>query len=236
MAVLAAIAGLLAATTGAQTESHSVKTGNAASAGQEPTVLDDPWSAVAPDVPARESRPLKRRSTAGRPSVLAGKSENSGRPWMRTLGALAGVVGLIVLLAWGYRAIAGGSLPMIGNARRPGMIDVISKTSLSARQSLCLVKIGPRLVLIGQSQDSLRALDVIDDADLAAKLVGEAAQRRPDSSQAEFQDCLEREARGYREDERPVIEHVTPEASRIEDVRRGLTDTVQRIRRVVARA
>ncbi len=199
-----------------------------------PAALDDPWSAVEPEFPDRESRPLQRRPTDRKSPVLAGKAEPSKRPTARTLGALAGVVGLIVFLAWGYRAMASGNLSLLGKARRPGLIEVVSKTSLSARQSLCLVRIGPRLVLIGQSPETLRALDVIDDADLAAKLVGEAARKRTGSSQAEFHDCLEREARDYRTNDDAISETITPEAPRIADVRQTLTNTIRRIRRAVA--
>jgi flagellar biogenesis protein FliO len=144
------------------------------------------------------------------------------------------VIGLIVLLAWGYRAVTGGKLTLLNKARRPGLIELVSKTSLSARQSLCLVRIGPRLVLIGQSPDRLRTLDVIDDADLASRLIGEAARERVGSSQAEFHDCLEREAKGYERDAGPLNETMSPEALRVNDVCRGVTDTIQRIRRAVA--
>jgi len=152
------------------------------------------------------------------------------------LGALAGVVGLILLLAWGYRAMAGGNLPLLGKARRPGLIDVVSKTPLSARQSLCLVRIGPRLVLIGQGQETLHALDVIDDADLVAKLAGESARKQAHSVQAEFQDCLEREAVGYHEQEETLDETILPEAHRIADARRGVVNAIRRIRQAVAQA
>jgi hypothetical protein len=113
---------------------------------------------------------------------------------------------------------------------------VISKTPLSARQSLCLVRVGPRLVLIGQSHDTLRALDVIDDPELAARLVGESARRRSDSNQAEFCACLEREARGYGSPDDVIDERIAPDARRIANVRRGLTDTIRRIRRAVTQA
>ncbi len=195
---------------------------------------DDPWSAVEPEFPERTGRTLARRSTQRESPVLADKGESSKHPWARTLGALAGVVGLIVFLAWGYRAMAGRQLSLLGKARRPGLIEVVTKTPLSARQSLCLVRIGPRLVLIGQSQENLRALDVIDDADLAAKLAGDAARRRPGSSQAEFHECLENEAKDYQHREGNIDETILPDARRIADVRQGVADTIRRIRRAVA--
>jgi flagellar biogenesis protein FliO len=191
---------------------------------------------VAPELAERESPALQRRDDPPASPVVAGRSAQSSYSMARTLGALAGVVGLIVLLAWGYRAMTGGRLNLLSKPRRPGLIELVSKTSLSARQSLCLVRVGPRLVLIGQSPENLRTLDVIDDADLAARLIGEAAGQRAGSSQAEFQDCLEREAMGYRHDTIAVNETIPPEGRRLADVQQGLTDTIQRIRRVAAQA
>ena len=231
-AAVAVWAGLLVASAGAQLQSTD---------GEPATVVnqagsDDPWSAIEPEFPSEERRMLRRRPTEGMAPVLTKKGDEPKRPWLRTLGALAGVVGLIVLLSWGYRAMSGGNLPLLGKARRPGVIEIVSRTSLSARQSLCLVRIGSRLVLIGQSQDNLCSLDVIDDADLSAKLAGEAAGAKLDSSRAEFRGCLEREATGYQPDGEEANESVAPDARRISDVQQCVTDTLQRVRRAVARA
>jgi len=237
MAAVIVLATALAATAPGQTEPAFKKAGDTTGApAANPPVLEDPWSAVEPKPPEQQSRTLHRRSTGGTSPLGAGKAEQGGRPLARTLVALAGVVGLIILLAWGYRAAAGGRLSLLTKLRRPGLIEVVSKTSLSARQSLCLVRIGPRLVLIGQSPDHLRALDVIDDADLAAKLLGMAARERAGSSQAEFRDCLEREGKGYQIEDPELDERISPEALRIAGVRRGLRDTIQRIRGAVAQA
>jgi flagellar biogenesis protein FliO len=208
---------------------------NDSPAAVHPTGLDDPWLAVEPEFPEHTGHPLARRSTARESPVLPDKGQSSGLPWARTLGALAGVVGLIVFLAWGYRAMAAGHLSLLGKPRRPGLIEVITKAPLSARQSLCLVRIGSRLVLIGQSHETLRALDVIDDADLVARLAGEAAGRRPDSRQAEFHACLEREAGGYQMANEDVDETLVPDARRIADVRHAVTDTIRRVRRALTR-
>jgi flagellar biogenesis protein FliO len=237
MAAVIVLATALAATAPGQTEPASREAGDTTGAtATNPSALDDPWSAVEPKSPEEQSRTLQRRSTGRASPLLAGKSEQDGQSMIRTLGALAGVVGLIVLLAWGYRAAAGGRLSLLRKLRRPGLIEVVSKTSLSARQSLCLVRIGPRLVLIGQSPDDLRALDVIDNADLAARLLGEAARERAGSSQAEFRDCLEREAKGYQIEDPELDERISPEALRIAGVQRGLRDAIRRIRGAVGQA
>jgi flagellar biogenesis protein FliO len=235
MAMLVALLGLSAVVAEAQTDTPLDNTDRtAAKAATAPPTLKDPWSAVTPTPPEHDSRTVHRRSQTETSPPMAGAPGPAQHSTARTLGALAGVVGLIVLLAWGYRAAAGGRLTLLNKVRRPGLIELVSRTSLSARQSLCLVRVGPRLVLIGQSPDQLRTLDVIDDADLAARLIGEAARKRADSSAAEFHECLEREASGYQVDDGPPDANVFPGRARLADVRKGWTDTIQRIRRAVA--
>jgi len=226
-------------------------TSHAPDAAAAPSVPDDPWSSPEIAAPRMEGRPLPRKRDAGRGTPPTDATASRGSPWLRTTGSLAAVVGLIVLLAWGYRLVAGrGRLALSG--RRTGLIEIVGRTTLSPRQSLCLVRLGPRLVLLGLTHDAVRALDVIQDADLTARLAGQAAQRRPDSQTAEFARCLEREAQTYtpalRSDgDRPlhadetvpvpvVDETVTPEEARLVDVRERLTRTVERLRAKLAQA
>ena len=193
--------------------------------------LTEAWSVIGPALPERESRPIKRKPDQGTTRLLAGKTERAGQSWTRTIGALAAVVGLIVFLGWGYRALAAGNLSLPGKLRRPGLIEIVSRTPLSARQSLCLVRIGPRLILVGQTQEALRPLDVIEDADLVARLAGRAAQEKAGSSNAEFHDCLERESREYRQLQDDVGETLAPDARRLASVQQGLSQTIRRIQR-----
>jgi flagellar biogenesis protein FliO len=223
----------VAATAAEETPDAPAVTGAPDATAAHVGAAEDPWAVVKPEIPAEESRPVKRRSQGGTTALLAGKADGAGRSWTRTVGALAGVVALIVFLAWGYRALAGGALPLSTRPRRQGVIEIVSRAPLSARQSVCLVRVGPRLVLVGQSQDSLRALDVIDDADLVAQLAGRAAQKRADSSNAEFHGCLEREARAYQDPADAVDETIAPDAARIASVQEGLAQTIRRIRRTV---
>lgn len=198
--------------------------------------IDDPWSALDDEISRGEEQRVVNRP-AGRSSsrALAARSSSPDRSWTRTVGALAAVVGLIALLAWGYRAATLGGVRIGGKPRRPGLIEVLSRTSLSPRQSLCLVRVGPRVILVGQSHDNLSTLDVIDDAGVAAGLAGEAMRDRPDSNVAEFQRCLDREAGNYIDQTDVADERVTPESRRVESVRAGVLEAIDRIRRSTSR-
>ena len=201
-------------------------------------VPDDPWSSPEIAAPRMDARPLPRkREPAGRAANEGGHA-TSQSSWGRTTLSLLGVVTLIVLLAWGYKVVAGhgGGLRLTPKIRQRGLIEVVSRTALSPRQSLYLVRIGPRLVLIGCTHESIRALDVIHDADLTARLLGEAAQQRPDSHTAEFARCLEQAAAAPARVAEPAVATAPPGAgappdgAQLAKVKEHLAATLQRLR------
>jgi flagellar biogenesis protein FliO len=199
--------------------------------------LHDPWTEVQLQIPSTEDKPLARSSAGASRQMIprAASSATATTSWVRSTASLAGVLALIVLLAWGYRrAASAGRLTLGGRARRPGLIEVISRTPLSARQSLCLVRVGPRMVLIGLSGDQLSSLDVIDDADLTARLAGEQRSRDQARAGAAFGKLLHAESAGYEPE--PALEEAAPEAARLSDVRAQLSKTIQRIRRASSTA
>ncbi len=159
----------------------------------------DPWTSTGA-APRMDGRPLLRRAA---PSESAGASERTAATrtaagdWLRTTLALGGVVALIVLLSWGYRALsgAGGRLPFAFRGRSPAALELVGRMSLSPRQTLCLVRVGPRLVLLGATPTAIHALDVIGDADVAASVTGQA--RRAGGAAAEFERLLRDEREPY---------------------------------------
>lgn len=175
--------------------------------------------------PAREDRPLRRNRPAAGATGTSSSSTSTG--WLRTTASLAGVVGLILLLAWGYRAAQGATRRMPGlRGRGNGMLELAARLPLGPRQSLCLVRVGPRLVLVGLSGERICALDVIDDGDVAARLAGQAQQRRPDSQTAAFQRVLEESAADAPES--PVAP--AADESRLEQTRARLAGALARLR------
>ncbi len=192
----------------------------------------DPWSS--PDIvaPRMDARPLHRNLEPRRVPATSSPATRGPNSPLRTTAALGGVVGVILLLAWGYRAVASraGRLPLTLRNKRPALIEVVSRAALAPRQSLCLVRIGPRLVLLGVTPDAVRPLDVIHDPDLTAQLLGHAAQQRADSSTAEFARCLEREARAYETAGDGAAETAIPEEQHLVELRQKLAGTVARLR------
>ncbi|HMQ16262.1 MAG TPA: flagellar biosynthetic protein FliO, partial [Phycisphaerae bacterium] len=150
-----------------------------------PTVGAAPPAADPPD-----SSLIRRPEPAQPVRREPGAAGRGSMSWLRTLGSLAAVVGLILLLAWGYRAAGRGGLAAI-RARHPGVIEVVSRTPLAARQAVYLLRVGSRLVLVGQSGDRLSALHAFEDAELAARLAGDAARAASAAEHEAFRSRLE---------------------------------------------
>lgn len=168
-----------------------------------------PWAAIEPigtqeesgaarPVGESEKREIRRGTSSTRSTGVA--PQDSGSGWTRSLGSLAAVVGVILFLSWGYKATA-GKAAMSLKSRRPGLIQIVSRTSLSSRQSLCLVRVGPRMVLVGVGADSLRTLDVIDDADVVGQLAGAAESAKTSPA---FKAALERDLSRYEDEQTPA--------------------------------
>ncbi len=189
-------------------------------------VLDeDPAPAATTIERAGEDQPIARTAAAARrasgepkPAVSTG--------WVRSTLALVAVVALIGLLAWGYRTVTGNASLPLGRPRRPGVLEVIARATLGPRQSLCLVRCGPRMVLVGLSGDQVSALDVISDPNLVADLAGE--QLRSAAGADPFDALLGSEARAY--DEPDIDETAGPEEGALRATKRRLTETIERIR------
>jgi len=189
------------------------------------TATPDPWDAIAPD----SDRVLRRR-TAPQAGTSPGAVRAAGPSWLRTLGSLAAVVALILLLAWGYRVATGRSLALGGRGRVAGLIDVVSRTALSPRQTLVLVRVGPRMVLLGISPERIETLDTIADETLVSRLAGLAASERPDSASAEFRQALREQERQFAADS--ARETPAPGRDELSD---RLARTLARVRRSARR-
>lgn len=208
---------------------------DAVSATDVSPALDDPWSN--PDIAPRLERNLVRRPAAGRSSTGGSAAASGGSgAWLRTSASLAGVVALIILLAWGYRLIAGasGRFALAGRPRQPGLIEVLSRTNLAPRQTLYLVRIGPQLVLIGATHGALYSLSSIQDADFAARLAGRPAPGKPGRPDRDFERLLETEAAAYDPGaQTPAPEHIG--GARVAAIKERLAHTVGNLRAVTER-
>ncbi len=125
-----------------------------------------------------------------------GRSAASSRTstW-RNLIPLLLVLGLIVLIATVIRRFT----PVRRMLTGAGVVDIVARTPVSAKQSLVLVKMGRRLVLVGVCPDRLSALAEVDDPDEVAGMLGQAASSEGGSIRAQFAEAFGEQVSAYAE-------------------------------------
>ena len=128
---------------------------------------------------AQTTRPTTSPAGSDMSERLVGPSESkrieSGphspwAQWTRTLAALALVVVLIIAARFMLKRFG----PVSG-AQRRDMLDVLARTAVSPRHQLLLVRVGRRVVLVGQSPASLETLSEVTDPDEVAALIETAS-------------------------------------------------------------
>lgn len=103
------------------------------------------------------------------------------------------VLAIIGLAAWVLRRF----LPARRLVTGAGVLDTVARLPVSSRQSLLLVKMGRRLVLLGVTPEQISTLSIVEDPEEVALLVGRAASLRPGSGSEAFAGSLNSEAEAY---------------------------------------
>lgn len=144
---------------------------------------------------------------------------------MQMLWPLATVLTLIVFGAYALRRWAARGGIKLG---ADGPIRILARHYLSNKQSLCLVRIGQRLVLIGVTPEHISAVAEVSDPDEAALLTGQAQR----GSTGSFTQALSRFATGYSQAEDDASEPpcATPSAARLQSAGEGLRSLTDRVR------
>jgi flagellar biosynthetic protein FliO len=106
--------------------------------------------------------------------------ERSGQ--LRDLVPLLSVLALILVAVLAMKRFLPGRRLLAGG----GVVEVVARTPLSGKQSLVLVKLGERILLLGVTADRISTLSVVDDPDQVATLAGELASHQPSSISREF--------------------------------------------------
>jgi flagellar biogenesis protein FliO len=102
---------------------------------------------------------------------------------------LGAVVSLIFAFKWGARRFMAGSVAS-GHSRA---VQVISRTIVSPKQQLMLVKVGRRLVLVANTGAGMNAICEIRDEQEVADLLGQVSAERGDSVSRAFGSLFRKE-------------------------------------------
>ncbi len=135
-------------------------------AGEESAVISRP--------PVQDSRRVERAAPSNSPTDAQGM--------LQMLWPL-----FIVLLVVGGLAYAARRwMPKSLRTSSGGPLQIIARQSISAKQSLCLVRLGRRLVLMGVTSDRISTLSEINDPEESAAIVAAVESSRPTSFATAF--------------------------------------------------
>ncbi|MBN2563509.1 MAG: flagellar biosynthetic protein FliO [Phycisphaerae bacterium] len=136
-------------------------------------------------------RPLRRRGT-GRASPQSNPPTMdkvaSSKP-LDVLWPLLVVLGLIAASVVAFRRW----VPRANRLGAGGVINILARHYLSPKQSLCLVRLGPRVLLIGVSPDRINAVAEIGDPEEAAVILSAVERSKPGSFSSMFARLTERD-------------------------------------------
>lgn len=117
---------------------------------------------------------LLRHETLPSSSVNDSKDSTSNLETPRVAIALAAVIALILLLRFGARRF----LDLPGGQRSTSAVQVLSRTLLAPRQHVLLLKVGKRIIVVGESGGQMASLGDIADPDEVATLVGHIREEK----------------------------------------------------------
>lgn len=168
------------------------------------------WISIAPVALAQATRPVIEESTFenaplpvrhGATTQTTSASTTAGNSGDVFDTKRVGLALLIVLVAifvshrvWKKLGLPGGS------GRGAGALQVVSRLSISPKQQILLVRVGKRLVLVGNSTTQMNPLCEITDPEEAALLLGEVASQREESASVTFNAVLGGEEKRFEEE------------------------------------
>lgn len=142
----------------------------------ERKALGTPGQALVPDTAdPNEDKTLGTYSTTGN--------------WiLNTITALGVVIGLILLMRLGINKATGRSL--IGG--RNGAVTVLSRTSISPRNQVMLLRMGHRILVVSEGSNGMNTLADVVDPDEVAQLLATVSANQPGSITQSFNQLLNR--------------------------------------------
>lgn len=231
--VLLALLGiaLVCCAVGAQTSSRA-KVDTNASGTSAPVGLPSDTSKTDSDSAKTEPRtpvadPDKDRPIGDRRSA-ASETGNSDDGWrlgfFDMLWPLVLVLGGIGVLFWAVRKYLPGMRKMTGSRA----VEVLARTYLSPRQSVNIVRLGRRILVVGQTTDRLSALATITDPDEVSELVGLCESASAGSATSSFRNLFKKFDQQFDETQLDADAPGDADLSRVRDELDSLTEKVRR--------
>lgn len=175
-----------------------------------------------------ESRPLGMSFSPDASSPLINPSAGTrqdGEWVLSTLTALGLVIGLILLARWGWMKM-GGTV----TARSSGVVEVLSRTTVAPRNQVLLLRVGGRVLVVGDSAAGLRTLSTIEDPDEVASVLEAVTAARANSISKGFSQLLSHTDRDFSQAQRLAEEGGDHNEYRFDRARDSVSSLLSRIR------
>lgn len=119
-----------------------------------------------PNRSAEENRPLQDADLGGQVG-----------DWLQTVLALGLVVALIFAARWALKKRQAG----LGSVGGQQVVEVLNRTAVSARQSVLILRVGKRILVVGAGADGMSTLTEISDAEEISAILGAVEQAKSNS-------------------------------------------------------
>lgn len=182
-------------------------------------------------VPAEgEDRPLgliAASTNESRPLGSDGTSRDDSEWVLNTLTSLGLVIGLILLARWGWSKM-GGTVA----ARGSSVVEVLSRTTVAPRNHVLLLRVGGRVLVVGDSTAGLRTLASIEDPDEVAGVLEAVTAAKGNSITNGFSQLLSHTDRDFSSHERLAEEGGDDGEYRFDRARDSVSSLLSRIRAI----
>jgi flagellar biogenesis protein FliO len=210
---------------GAQVDTNTPGTSTTGS--ESGTSSADPASAKAERLPPED--PHKDRLIGDRSPGEPKTGDDKGE-WnlsvLDMLWPLTLVLGGIGVVFWAVRKYVPGMRKMTGSRA----VEVLARTYLSPRQSVNIVRLGRRILVVGQTTDRLSALATITDPDEVSELIGLCESASAGSATSSFRNIFKKFDRQFEEADVEADGSGDADLSRVRDELDSLTEKVRRVR------
>jgi len=172
------------------------------------TPAHDTTSTTNPSTP----RPLGQPRATSTP-LDASASVDASSGWiLSTLSALGVVIGLIFAARWCLARMQHGGNPA---ATSSAAVEVLARTPIGNRQAVTLLRVGGRVIVVGDAGGAMTTLADIDDEQEVADLLQSVSTSRADSAASGFRDLYRQMAglAGNRHADTPSDHDTDPHAA-----------------------
>ena len=173
-----------------------------------------------------DDTPLGPRRPGRSPDTQVNADSAEPQWWLRTLAALGAVIGLILLL----RAVMSKASGRPVATTASPVFEVLTRTSIAPRNHLLLIRLGQRILVVGQSPAGLHTLANMDDGEEGAELLRTITAAGERSATSGFAQLFKRFNSEYRQEQRVADEGADESEYHIDRARDRVSGLVGQLR------